>query len=368
MVEVVAALIWEQGKFLICQRPENKARGLLWEFVGGKVEAGEDKEQALIRECREELGVEIEVGGVFCDVVHKYPDITVHLTVFDSIILKGEPQLLEHNALKFITPSEIPQYDFCPADKEILGKISKTFNGRHGMRLAEGPFDAIKVGSKKIEVRLYDEKRRKINIGDEICFSRVNSFEKLKMTVVALHRFDTFEKLFAAVGEDACGGNAYGMYAYYTLQEEERYGVLGIEMKRASCIKIEHYSWNANSIYRYFDKSELTSKIEKMSDRVTEDPAVQKSMRILIKSVCADSDDMPESPSWDYWAFQDAAVNALSALVKKPTDRRSDVLKRARYRLENAIGRDREIYTRIIYEVKMSDDREFDGLKEYLLK
>ena len=57
MTEVVAALIWNGNKFLACQRPANKARGLLWEFVGGKVEQGETKEAALIRECREELGI-----------------------------------------------------------------------------------------------------------------------------------------------------------------------------------------------------------------------------------------------------------------------------------------------------------------------
>lgn len=368
MVEVVAALIWDEGKFLICQRPENKARGLLWEFVGGKVEEGESKEQALIRECREELAVEIDVGRAFATVVHKYPDIAVRLTVYECIISAGELQLLEHNALKWITPSEIPEYNFCPADKSILEKITKTFNGRHDMRLDKGPFDAIKAGSKKVEVRLYDGKRRRIKAGDEICFSCYGSYEKLRMTVVALHRFDTFASLFAAVGEDACGGNAYGMYAYYTLLEEDRYGVLGIEMKRASCIKIERYSWNANSIYRYFDKRELTEAVEKMQGEIMENPDALRNMRLLLKNMRADFDDMPPSPSWDYWAFQDAAVNALSALVKKSTDRRSDVLKRARYRLESAIGRDKEIYTRIIYEVKMSDDREFEGLKEYLLK
>lgn len=57
MTEVVAALIWDSNKFMICQRPAHKARGLLWEFIGGKVEPGETKEQALIRECREELNI-----------------------------------------------------------------------------------------------------------------------------------------------------------------------------------------------------------------------------------------------------------------------------------------------------------------------
>ena len=125
MTEVVAALIWQGDKFMICQRPAHKARGLLWEFVGGKVEMGETKAQALIRECKEELNVLLSVGDVFVEVVHKYPDITVHLTLFDATIAEGEPQKLEHNNIQWITPSEIPNYEFCPADKEILKKIIK---------------------------------------------------------------------------------------------------------------------------------------------------------------------------------------------------------------------------------------------------
>lgn len=123
MVEVVAALIWNNDKFMICQRPEHKARGLLWEFVGGKVEKGETKEEALIRECREEINVTLSVSDVFMEVTHKYPDITVHLTLFNATIADGEPQNLEHNDIRWITPSEIYDYDFCPADVEILAKI-----------------------------------------------------------------------------------------------------------------------------------------------------------------------------------------------------------------------------------------------------
>ncbi len=127
MTEVVAALIWADEKFMICQRPANKARGLLWEFVGGKVEAGETKEQALIRECREELDVTLSVGEVFMDVVHEYPDLTVHLTLFNATIFEGIPKKLEHNDIKWIMPAEIPNYDFCPADEEILEKIKKYY-------------------------------------------------------------------------------------------------------------------------------------------------------------------------------------------------------------------------------------------------
>lgn len=130
MVEVVAALIWDKDKFMICQRPADKARGLLWEFVGGKVEPNETKEQALIRECQEELDITLEVGKVFLDVVHEYPDITVHLTLFNAIITEGEPKLLEHNDLRWITPKEIPQYNFCPADEDILKRILEEYN--HG--------------------------------------------------------------------------------------------------------------------------------------------------------------------------------------------------------------------------------------------
>jgi len=123
MTEVVAALIWKGDKFMICQRPANKARALLWEFVGGKVESGETKEEALIRECKEELDIILSVDDVFMDVVHEYPDLKVHLTLFNATIAKGEPQKLEHNDIKWITTSEISNYEFCPADKEIIRRI-----------------------------------------------------------------------------------------------------------------------------------------------------------------------------------------------------------------------------------------------------
>ena len=123
VTEVVAALIWRENRFMACQRPAHKARGLLWEFVGGKVEPGETPQQALIRECREELDVLIEVDDVFMEVTHTYPDLTVHLTLFNSRIAEGEPKLLEHNDLRWITRQEIDEYEFCPADVEILAKL-----------------------------------------------------------------------------------------------------------------------------------------------------------------------------------------------------------------------------------------------------
>lgn len=123
MVEVVAALIRRGGKILICRRPADKARALFWEFPGGKVEKGETKQQALVRECREELALEVVTGGVFCEVTHVYPDITIHLTLFNCTA-KCEPQRLEHSALKWVLPGEVTDYEFCPADKGIVEKIA----------------------------------------------------------------------------------------------------------------------------------------------------------------------------------------------------------------------------------------------------
>jgi 8-oxo-dGTP diphosphatase len=127
ITDVVAALIWDGSRFMICQRPANKARALLWEFVGGKTEAGETLEDALIRECREELDITVSVGDIFTQVIHEYPDIHIRLTLFNCTIAEGTPKLLEHNDLKWILPSEIPDFDFCPADKDILTLIQSKY-------------------------------------------------------------------------------------------------------------------------------------------------------------------------------------------------------------------------------------------------
>jgi len=130
MTEVVAALIWDGDKFLACQRPAHKTRGLLWEFVGGKVESGESREQALVRECEEELGVIVSVSDVFMDVTHQYPDMTVHLTLYNAAIISGKLQKIEHNDLRWITIGEIDDYQFCPADDDILLELKKRKIGR----------------------------------------------------------------------------------------------------------------------------------------------------------------------------------------------------------------------------------------------
>ena len=129
-LEVVAALIWDKNRFLICQRPKDKGCALLWEFVGEKVEPGESHEQALIRECREELGIQVSVGNEFMDVTHEYPDAFVHLTLYEATIISGVPQRLEHQDFQWILPDEISQYPFCPADQAILERIQQIVSSK----------------------------------------------------------------------------------------------------------------------------------------------------------------------------------------------------------------------------------------------
>lgn len=129
VTEVVAALIWDGDRFMACQRPPHKARGLLWEFVGGKVEPGESREEALIRECQEELDITLSVGDIFMEVTHEYPDLTVHLTLFHASIARGTPKMIEHNDIRWITVEEIDTLEFCPADREILKKLKEEGRG-----------------------------------------------------------------------------------------------------------------------------------------------------------------------------------------------------------------------------------------------
>ncbi len=159
--DVAAALVWDGDRFLICRRPAHKSNALLWEFVGGKAEPGETLEETLIRECREELAITVEPREPFMQVMHTYPDITVRLTLFNAVITEGEPQMLEHSDLRWITPAEIPEYDFCPADKDILREIMHragclpTEAYKIGMSIAPRAFDPLKA--KEHEKRLAEE-------------------------------------------------------------------------------------------------------------------------------------------------------------------------------------------------------------------
>lgn len=115
-IEVVAALLCRGEQFLICRRPAHKARAGLYEFPGGKVEPGETPQQALQRECAEELGINAQIGAPVADVYHSYPDLTIHLTLYAATIPTGDPKAIEHDDLQWIRISQLDQYPFCPAD------------------------------------------------------------------------------------------------------------------------------------------------------------------------------------------------------------------------------------------------------------
>lgn len=123
-VEVAAAVIRQDGRILICQRPENKGNALLWEFPGGKREPGETLPACLVRECQEELSVTVAVGAVLAEATHTYPDITVHLTFFDARIVSGTLTRREHASLRWVQPEEMSRYPFCPADVPLLAQLA----------------------------------------------------------------------------------------------------------------------------------------------------------------------------------------------------------------------------------------------------
>ena len=122
-LEVVAACITQGEKFLLCRRPEDKNCGGMWEFVGGKIEPGETGELALIRECREELGIVISVGKLLAETVHEYPAYRVHLTLYAARIKRGEPVLYEHTEARWVDALQAERMALCPADRELLTQI-----------------------------------------------------------------------------------------------------------------------------------------------------------------------------------------------------------------------------------------------------
>ncbi len=122
-VEVSAALIFRGGKLLITQRHAHSHLGGLWEFPGGKREALETFEQCLVREIREELGVEISVGALFEEISHAYPEKSVHLKFFVCRLLSGEPQPLDCAAVKWVDRSELEAHEFPAADAQLLEQL-----------------------------------------------------------------------------------------------------------------------------------------------------------------------------------------------------------------------------------------------------
>ncbi len=127
MIKVVAAVIWKDGKLLICQRNRNKNLAYFWEFPGGKIEAGETPQQALIRECQEELSVTIAPKEIVGVTLHAYETFSVELTFIEAEIIEGVPQKTEHEAIAWVTRAELDQYTFCPGDTEVLSIVLRKF-------------------------------------------------------------------------------------------------------------------------------------------------------------------------------------------------------------------------------------------------
>ena len=125
MIEVVAALVRDGKRFLICQRPEGKMCAGSWEFAGGKVEAGETGPEALRREWREELDVDLAVGALLAEVRHEYPERAVHLMLYAARIVYGMPRALEHSALRWVAAEDFDSVSFCPADAELIDQLRR---------------------------------------------------------------------------------------------------------------------------------------------------------------------------------------------------------------------------------------------------
>lgn len=125
-VRVVAALI-RRGvdEVLVQRRGPGGARGLLWEFPGGKVEAGESEPAALARECREEMDVEVGVGPKLAEVHHEYADLIVDLVLFSSWLVQGEPKALHAHELRWVRVPELATLPFCEADGPFIRSLER---------------------------------------------------------------------------------------------------------------------------------------------------------------------------------------------------------------------------------------------------
>ena len=120
---VVAGLILGEGQVLITQRRADQALPLQWEFPGGKVEPGEAPVAALVRELREEIGVEVAVGRIWDVLFHAYPAFDLVMLVYACRITDGEPRAVEVADLRWLPPGELPAWDILPADKPLVERL-----------------------------------------------------------------------------------------------------------------------------------------------------------------------------------------------------------------------------------------------------
>ena len=120
-IDVVGAVIRDGDRVLLARRPEGKDQAGLWEFPGGKIEPGETPEEALARECREELALEIENPTILRSVLHRYPEKTIRLLLVACSVRPGSvPVPQEHQQVMWVSLAQLPAMDLCPADRELL--------------------------------------------------------------------------------------------------------------------------------------------------------------------------------------------------------------------------------------------------------
>lgn len=132
MIHVAAAIIRRNGRLLLCRRGPGGSCAHLWEFPGGKLEPGEDAAAAAARECREELGVVLRLGPLYAECRHRYPDREVGIRFFLAEIADGEPRRTVHEELRWAAPQELSQFEFCPADAELVPRLALELTGAEG--------------------------------------------------------------------------------------------------------------------------------------------------------------------------------------------------------------------------------------------
>ena len=120
MAQVAAAIIRKDNKILICQRGAGGSTAFLWEFPGGKLEPDETLEECLVRECKEELEIDIKVGKIFAETEYEYPDRKIAFTFFETELTSGKIKTNVHEDVKWVAAAELKDYEFCPADVAII--------------------------------------------------------------------------------------------------------------------------------------------------------------------------------------------------------------------------------------------------------
>jgi mutator protein MutT len=125
MIQVSAAIIEIDNRFLICQRGDGGSCAFQWEFPGGKLEPGETGEECVVRECKEELGVDIQVTRIYGETFYRYPDNEINFTFYEAAIISGDISKKIHKDIRWVKISQMKDFNFCPADVQIVDQLCK---------------------------------------------------------------------------------------------------------------------------------------------------------------------------------------------------------------------------------------------------